>query len=354
MIGKSEVSADRLAELARQVEENLAESTETIRDINEDIHVLSINAKIEAARAGTHGNGFTVVADRIQKLVSRTNTVIENMETQVSSLMQELSVMSDQLTYEVRGQRYQQIAYNAVDIIDRNLYERSCDVRWWATDDSVVRALTDVNAETAETASRRLGVILDSYTVYFDLVLADRDGRIIANGRPAQFSSAGRNVGDLAWFQRALKTRNGDDFAEQSVHESNLVRGEEVLAYSTAVRESGLADGRVIGALGILFRWHDLADTALNRAVEGIKTTEGEDASVQMCITSGDGLVLAQNEGGRYEAELSPSLMTFMKEHPNGHGLREINGRRFLISCARSPGYETYTSDRHCICMQGF
>ena len=27
-----------------------------------------------------------------------------------------------------------------IDLIDRNLYERSCDVRWWATDSSVVDA----------------------------------------------------------------------------------------------------------------------------------------------------------------------------------------------------------------------
>jgi hypothetical protein len=27
---------------------------------------------------------------------------------------------------------------NAIEIIDRNLYERTCDVRWWATDSAVV------------------------------------------------------------------------------------------------------------------------------------------------------------------------------------------------------------------------
>lgn len=354
MAHHSEVSADRLAELARQVEENLAESTDTIRDINEDIHVLSINAKIEAARAGSHGKGFTVVADRIQKLVSRTNTVIQNMETQVSSLMQELSVMSDQLTFEVRGQRYQQIAYNAVDIIDRNLYERSCDVRWWATDDSVVRALTEPDTETAETASRRLGVILDSYTVYFDLVLADRDGRVIANGRPSRYASTGRNVSDLPWFRSALATANGDDFAEQTVHASELVHGEEILAYSTAVRESGHADGSVIGALGILFRWHDLADTALNRAIDSIRLTEGGDADVQMCIARANGTVLAQSTESRFDDELPAALTSVLRDNPNGHGLHDIAGRRYLVACAQSPGYETYTSDRHCICMQGF
>ncbi len=354
MAQQTKVSADRLAELAKQVEENLSESTETIRDINEDIHVLSINAKIEAARAGTHGKGFTVVADRIQKLVFRTNTVIQNMETQVSSLMQELSVMSDQLTYEVRGQRYQQIAHNVVDIIDRNLYERSCDVRWWATDDSVFRALAEPGSETASTASNRLGVILDSYTVYFDLVLADRDGTVIANGRPSLFSSTGRNVSTFPWFREGLRTANGDDFAEQTVHVSDLVGGEEILAYSTAVRESGITNGSVIGALGILFRWHDLADTALNRAIDGILMTEGSDATVHMCISNSNGVILARSEGSQFGEELSPALRSFMRDNPNGHGLQEFGARRYLVACARSPGYETYNSDRHCICMQEF
>ena len=37
------------------------------------------------------------------------------------------------------GDRLIEIA--GVEIIDRNLYERSCDVRWWATDSAVVDAL---------------------------------------------------------------------------------------------------------------------------------------------------------------------------------------------------------------------
>ena len=38
--------------------------------------------------------------------------------------------------------------------------------------------------ENAAHASRRLGVILSSYTVYIDLWLCDLSGKVIANGRP--------------------------------------------------------------------------------------------------------------------------------------------------------------------------
>ncbi|TVQ96462.1 MAG: methyl-accepting chemotaxis protein, partial [Spirochaetaceae bacterium] len=270
----SRLSAEGLSELAQQVEASLAESTEQIRNINDDIHVLSINAKIEAARAGNHGTGFGVVADHIRTLVARTNAVTEQMESHVRRLMGDLAAMSAQLGVEVRGQRFQQVAFNTIDIIDRNLYERSCDVRWWATDASLVDALVHRTTDTAESASRRLGVILDSYTVYFDLVLADSSGVVVANGRPGRYRSLGSDVSQQPWFRRALATKSGDEFAEQSVHRSELAGNEEVLAYAATVREDGQVNGTVLGVLGILFRWRDLADGAASRAVQSILDTE--------------------------------------------------------------------------------
>ncbi len=67
-----------------------------------------------------------------------------------------------------------------IDLIDRCLYERTCDVRWWATDSAVVDALAHATPHSYEYATRRLGVILKAYTVYLDLVLADHTGIIMA------------------------------------------------------------------------------------------------------------------------------------------------------------------------------
>ena len=46
------------------------------------------------------------------------------------------------------------------DLIDRNLYEWTCEVPWWATDDSLVQALTKHTYAAYQYASQRLGVIL--------------------------------------------------------------------------------------------------------------------------------------------------------------------------------------------------
>ena len=44
-----------------------------------------------------------------------------------------------------RGERMVDLALNAVELIDRNLYERTCDVRWWATDSAVVACVAENN-----------------------------------------------------------------------------------------------------------------------------------------------------------------------------------------------------------------
>ena len=348
-----QLTAESLAELAKEVEQNLADSTDQIRNINDDIHVLSINAKIESARAGNHGKGFGVVADHIRLLVSRTNGVTEQMESQVKTLMHQLSQMSSQLGVEVRGQRLRQVGFNAIDIIDRNLYERSCDVRWWATDSSLVAALENPGEESARWASHRLGVILDSYTVYFDLILADAAGRVVANGRPGQFSSVGKDVSREPWFRDGLATTSGDDFAEQGVHLSALVDKQPVLAYSTTVRRGGDVRGAVMGVLGILFRWEELGRTAVNRAVETITTTEGLDRPLAGYIVDDSGAVLIASDGAPLQDRLPEGLSRRTTgEGAGGHGQVTIGGKAVLAGWAQSPGYETYRTGWRCVMVQ--
>lgn len=154
--------------------------------INREATYLAINALIEAARAGEAGRGFAVVANQVKDVSRRIGQLTGELGT-------ELAMISETMVAELerqQGRRLTDLALNMIDVIDRNLYERSCDVRWWATDAAIVDGVAS-GPEAAAHASKRMSVILDSYTVYLDIWMLDLEGHVVANGRPAKFPVAG-------------------------------------------------------------------------------------------------------------------------------------------------------------------
>lgn len=59
-----------------------------IEEISSETNLLSLNASIEAARAGDAGKGFAVVAQEIRVLSDNTNTELENIKQIISSLVE--------------------------------------------------------------------------------------------------------------------------------------------------------------------------------------------------------------------------------------------------------------------------
>ncbi|MEM1304414.1 MAG: cache domain-containing protein, partial [Planctomycetota bacterium] len=244
--------------------------------------------------------------------------------------------------------RLSDLALTNIDLIDRNLYERTCDVRWWATDSSLVDALSEGNENSYRYASERMGVILNAYTVYHDLVLCDTSGRVVANGRPDLYRSAGADAGQTAWFSQAMASGTGDEYGFETAHESPLVDGRSVLAYSCGVREGGRANGRLLGVLGILFNWEDFAQTI----VDNTPIAASEKSATRCCICDADGNVLADSQGGQLRDTLRlPDQQRFFAQ-PKGFETLDLHGRRHCVAHARAPGFETYSTGWHSVIIQ--
>lgn len=346
-----EFTPQRISQLATSINQRLGESIASIENVNDDIHVLSINAKIQAARAGTAGRGFAVVADEVRNLVSRTQGITANLQSQVTSTLDELMSLNEVLSHRVRGQRLSQVATTAIDLVDRNLYERSCDVRWWATEDALVRALTHQTPQNIRHSSRRLGVILDSYTVYLDLVICDLDGRVVANGRPDRWSSADLDVSNQQWFLSARQTRSGTEFGFEGVHPSPLVGGKDVLVYSCLVRKDGAVDGDPVGVLGIVFDWDALGGVVVNRAAEALATET--DRRVVVALAYPDGTVVSASEAALKGQRLTLSGWGEFEQRRVGFvDSPGPGGAPALVGFAVSAGFETYRTGWYAVALE--
>lgn len=322
---------ERILELTRLVEGLAQRKIDEINTITRETRILALNAKIEAARLGDLGKGFGVVADEVKEISGRVTGIATALSAELGTSIAELAQLGEYMVSQVRGQRLADLSRNMIELIDRNLYERSCDVRWWATDAAVVDALQQPSEAAARHASKRLGVILDSYTVYLDLWLADASGRVIANGRPERFRRAvNANVADEAWFKAAMATRSGGDYAAIDITATPLLDNALTAIYATAVRAGGEADGAPIGAIGIFFDWTPQADAV----VRGVRI----DATgrTRCLLADATGRVIAASDG---VGILSEHIALETGGRSDGYYAAR-DGR--VVGFCLTPGYETY------------
>jgi hypothetical protein len=339
----------QIGDLAESVAGQFRKAVNEIERINLQTKILSLNAQIEAARAGTVGNAFGVVAMEMVNLSNQTAEVTNTLATVTQGNISSLNKVIDELGRDIRGTRLSDLAMMNIDFIDRNLYERSCDVRWWATDSSAVDALSSDSPTAREYACKRLGVILDSYTVYFDIVLCDLSGRVVANGRKEKYHSIGSDQTNTEWFQSAIKTTEGTEFGFQNVHRSpTLADGQHILAYSCGVREKGDARGKLIGVIGILFNWEALGQTIVCNTM----ISETEKKSTRICIVDEKGMILADSDNQIIRETLSLPGQQVLFADKKGHVVEKYKHEAVIIAHAFSPGFETYATGWHSLIIQ--
>ncbi|MBX9468223.1 MAG: chemotaxis protein [Rhizobium sp.] len=220
------------------------------------IRLLAINALIEAARAGEAGKGFAVVANEVQRLAQGASEIAERFQQNVLGRIRQGREMADDLVDEMEGVRLVDLAQTLVQFIVRNLFERTADVRWWATDSALWEAIEAPSPERAQHAAARLGVINRFYTVYLDLVMTDAKGRVVASANPRYHRNLrDRDLSGENWFQTARNCQSSDDYVVDTVKRSSLHEGRDVLVYATGIRSGGRSDGALVGTLGVYFDW---------------------------------------------------------------------------------------------------
>ena len=143
----------------------------------------------------------------------------------------------------------------AIDIMDRSLYERANDCRWWALTTDFRAALESGHASSDAPDPAALGAVLRTihglYTVYANLVLFDREGRVVAASIEEGAAAPGTLL-QAEWVRRTLALANTQSYAVSAFENSALYGDRPTYVYAAAVR--GLADpARVVGGIAIVF-----------------------------------------------------------------------------------------------------
>jgi hypothetical protein len=322
------MSSLNIKDIIGNIEKRIEDHISVNERITSQINILSLNATIEAARAGDAGRGFAVVATEVKHLAAQA----ANTSKELGAIRLETSELQRRFT-EKECDRLSEMAQTLVQFIVRNLYERTADVRWWATNDALFRCLESMDRASIDHAVEQLGLINSFYSVYLDLVLVGIDGEIIACSQPAKFPRVtGANISKLPWFQRAMETTSGDQYVVNDISHASLHDNKLVAVYAAAVRKQGKINGKIVGVLGVIFDWENQAKTIV-QTEPSLSEDEWKRSRVILLDHSMRIIAASDNNG---------ILLPFMLEHKGQDKGHYFNANHELIAFAKTLGYQEY------------
>lgn len=328
------ISPDELMR-SRLIPEINKETYVKVQDDKQSIKLISLNGIVFASKLGKRGVALGPVFDQITETGDFATSKMEELlrEMAVGELMLNLKTLET-------------FSKQAIDLIDRNLFERSAAIRWWSTDQYLWRALQDASDENVLAAAHRLRDINSSYAMYRNLLLADRMGRVITASTPELIPSFTEvRVADHPWFVKAIRSRKPGEYSVQDVGQTELERGDRrSLIYSGAVRRDGARDGESIGVIASLFDWETesgkILKTCLPKDRHG-KRIEGcvafyTNRKMQVIETTDANLIPLSDM-----PEL-PSQNQHLKEGESTSGVIRMKDHVYIIGSSRSKGYREY------------
>lgn len=322
------MSSPHIEDIIGNIETRINDHMFVTDRITNQINILALNATIEAARAGDAGRGFAVVATEVKTLAAQAGSTSKEL----GAIRSDTSELHRRFA-EKESDRLSDMAQTLVQLIVRNLYERTADVRWWASDAALFGCVESHNRASVDHAVARLGLINRYYSVYLNLVLVGVDGKVLACSQPAKFPRiTGANLSTVPWFKKAMATTSGDQYVVDDIASDPLHDDKLTAVYAAAVRTEGNREGKIVGVLGVIFDWEEQARTIVR--IEPA-LTEDEWARSRVLLLDNKLRVIASSDSNGI---LSP----FVLEHQGQRKGHYINADHELIAFAQTHGYQEY------------
>ena len=303
----------------KDANQEMGQVIESIRQISQHTNLLSLNSAIEAARAGEAGRGFSVVAEEIKKLATRSlastkesTKIIENIQIKAN---------------EVMAVRTADVAYDTMDKIDRNLFERNCDAQAWAGFDKVKHCFSSTASNCISVTNDLLKKLVDIYEVYLDLYVLDIEGTIIAAG--VHHELIGQNMSDRVWFKdaKSLNSISVSDLYLSNVGDLHTV------AYTCPIHGD---EGQLLGYFSTRFNWNYIYDIIDSARI-------GKDGDIRIINNEGFVIACRSRKGILYDnLKHLNAAQHAMKGEPYGYVLEKELTVTKIYGYAHTRGYNAY------------
>jgi chemotaxis signal transduction protein len=226
--------------------------------------------------------------------------------------------------------------------MDRNLYERANDCRWWALTSRFreILASDNISQTDRDTMCGILAYINHLYTVYTNLFIYDSSGTIQAVSKPDTRHLIGSKLSE-SWVTRTLNIHDTQQYCVSAFTPTNLYEDKHTYIYGASILAPN--SNQVCGGIGIVFDSEPQFEAMLKDALPKNKRGEiiagcfGVFTDRKKCIIS------STNQDLPIGSTLSINDHFF--KLVNGEGcsdIIELDGRYYVVGARMSGGYREY------------
>ena len=307
---------------------------ERARAIEDDLTQVIWNGKM-AESALANGSSVNAVFDQIGRTSKDTIALFDHAIADLRLLMM-----------AGRNAELHAHARLAVTIMDRNLYERANDCRWWALSHqlaTLLTALDDIPSGTQALAAKKsastiLAHLNSLYTVYRRVALFDRQGRVLAVSRDADTLATSLHM-DAELVRSTLGLKGSQAYTVSPMQPQVLADGHAAYVYCAAIR---MAPGSpVLGGIALVFDCANELKAMLHDALPTTGDTLGFFTDLQGRILATTAQEATVGEVLDFVAALQRAQETSCANTSQAHPVR-WKGRDFIAVTAHSSGYREF------------
>ncbi|WP_300160794.1 chemotaxis protein CheW [Solidesulfovibrio sp.] len=319
---------------------------EASENVLSDLELVVQNGEIMAAKKSIQSDA----SERVEaQALPHVLNEVKKIGDQVQQVFQTSTGGLLKLVTSSRLHDVQFLAALAIDIMDRNLYERANDCRWWALTSDFRRMLESPLGDADRGRMREILAYINSlYTVYTNLFVYDRDGRILACSNPDEHRREGRVLAERFVAETLTLTDSQlyrvSDFEATDLYEDKG-RSRHTYIYNAAITSLARQDA-VLGGIGIVFDSEPQFLSMLNDALPRDGAGNILDGSEGMFVEAGGRIVASTNP--EHEPGDTVDLAGVFCQLACGQSTSHLvsdGDRLYAVGCSHSAGYREYKRD---------
>jgi chemotaxis signal transduction protein len=241
----------------------------------------------------------------------------------------------------------------AMDLMDRNLYERANDCRWWAQNPTLNHALLNTDDDLImEQARQCLQHIHGLYTVYTNILLIDRTGRVVCDS--ASIVESGTLV-ESSWVSEAMQLKSPARYCVSPFEKTTLYQDRPTYIYAAALFDNGHKPAHAIGAIALVFDSEPQFEAILNESMG-----DSKHQALGFIVDENHRVISSTTNLYIDQGKLTLPLKRHNKfeKQKAEQGYFHIDGRLVAYGTCNSGAYREYKSDldayqNNLICVYG-